>query len=227
MNLRISTAVVAILLLFSSVVYGNFAVSVVLSAPPAQGPATAPSGTLTPIGKPAASPTPAAGTERTYTVVPGDNPWLIAQKVYGNGSKYPLILSANGLTEQSRLTVGTVLIIPPLTGAAPTTAPTAQVPTATPQANLPPPTSAPPTMPPATREPAATVTPTPVRPSPGAFSNLAQTATNPDLPLILDILGWICTLSSLICAFLAYQAYHRVRRLQRMMIMSQRARARL
>jgi hypothetical protein len=226
MNLRISTAVVTILLIFSSVVYGNLAASVVSSAPAAQG-TTAPGATLTPIGKPAASPTPAAGTERTYTVVPGDNPWLIAQKVYGNGSKYPLILSANGLTEQSRLTVGTVLIIPPLTGAAPTTAPTAEAPTPLPQPVVAPPTPVPPTKAPATREPAATATATAVRPSPGAFSNLSQTATNPDLPLILDILGWICTLSSLICAFLAYQAYHRVRRLQRMMIMSQRARARL
>lgn len=49
-----------------------------------------------------------------YTVVAGDTFWGIAGKVYGDGSKFGLILEANGMTENSKLPIGTVLKIPNL-----------------------------------------------------------------------------------------------------------------
>ncbi|MBU5464151.1 LysM peptidoglycan-binding domain-containing protein [Anaerotignum sp. MSJ-24] len=50
----------------------------------------------------------------TYTVQSGDTYWGIATKVYGNGSYYTKILSANGLTEKDTIQAGTVLTIPAL-----------------------------------------------------------------------------------------------------------------
>lgn len=78
----------------------------------------------------------------TYTVQPGDSPWIIAQTVYGSGTKYKLIMEANGLTDQTRLRVGTVLRIPSLGGIAPPPAPTAA-----PSAPIRTPTPAPPLQP--------------------------------------------------------------------------------
>jgi hypothetical protein len=184
----------------------------------------------------AVSPTPSASStatgERTYTVVAGDNPWAIAQKMYGSGVRYPLILSANHLTETSILTVGKVLVIPPLPGAAspatatpPSTATPEILATITPTLTAVVP-SVTPTLEP-TGTPMPTPTATPVRTAQGAFTNWIATTASPDWATVLDLLGWACTLSSLVCAFLAYQGYHRARRLRRMMIMSQRARARL
>jgi hypothetical protein len=56
--------------------------------------------------------------EQTYTVESGDNP-RSSQK-YGDAGKYRLIVEANNLTDSTRLRIGTVLIIPPLTPAATT-----------------------------------------------------------------------------------------------------------
>lgn len=55
-----------------------------------------------------------ASTESTYTVVDGDSYWTIAQKVYGDGTKYQKILDANGLKENDSLSVGQTLKIPSL-----------------------------------------------------------------------------------------------------------------
>ncbi|MBI3913498.1 MAG: LysM peptidoglycan-binding domain-containing protein [Chloroflexi bacterium] len=97
--------------------------------------------------------TPPAGAQ-TYTIEAGDSPWTIAGKVYGDPTKFRLIMDANGITDQTRLRTGQVLIIPPLKPlaiatatplpiATVTIAPTiATLPTAT-IANLPTPTSAP------------------------------------------------------------------------------------
>lgn len=48
----------------------------------------------------------------TYTVQSGDTFWGIASKVYGNGSYYTKILSANGLSENDKLKEGMELTIP-------------------------------------------------------------------------------------------------------------------
>ncbi len=59
---------------------------------------------------------------RTYKVRPGDYPWKIAQKVYGDGQHYKRILEANRdriNAEGTNLKVGMELVIPPLEGRAP------------------------------------------------------------------------------------------------------------
>jgi len=61
---------------------------------------------------------------QSYTVEAGDNPSVIAKKVYGDAGKFQLIVEANNLTEANRLRVGQVLIIPPLTPIAATQLPT-------------------------------------------------------------------------------------------------------
>lgn len=52
------------------------------------------------------------GSITSYTVVKGDTGWSIAQKVYGNGSKYKEILAANNLKETDTIPVGAELTIP-------------------------------------------------------------------------------------------------------------------
>ena len=200
---------------------------VVSSAPASQAAVTTPTptATLTPA-RSVEGITPGPG-ETTYTVVSGDNPWLIAQKVYGNGSKYPLILAANNLTQSSRLNIGMVLVIPVFPGTTATPTATPALPTATPEPLLAAatPTIASPTVIPPTRT--STAAPTATLSPAETLGNMIQQSADPDLRMKLDILGWICAISSLVCAFFSYQTYHRVRRLRRMMIMSQRARARL
>ena len=59
---------------------------------------------------------PAAPTEppakRIYTVVSGDTLWAIAERFYGDGSKYPQIASANGIANPDLIMVGQELTIP-------------------------------------------------------------------------------------------------------------------
>lgn len=59
---------------------------------------------------------PAAPTQaparRIYTVVSGDTLWAIAERFYGDGSQYPKIASANGITNPDLIMVGQELTIP-------------------------------------------------------------------------------------------------------------------
>lgn len=55
----------------------------------------------------------AAGETRTYTVEDGDTLYNIAQKMYGDGQKFPVIAEANDLSRDTPLRVGNELVIPP------------------------------------------------------------------------------------------------------------------
>lgn len=59
-----------------------------------------------------ASPKAAEGKATTYRVKAGDTLWGIAQRHYGNGSKWPTIADANGVTNPKLLQVGHVLKLP-------------------------------------------------------------------------------------------------------------------
>lgn len=69
-----------------------------------------------PAATPAASQTTAAGeaVTRTYTVVSGDTLWKIAERTYGNGSRYMKIFEANTdiLEHPDRIFPGQKLVIP-------------------------------------------------------------------------------------------------------------------
>lgn len=159
---------------------------------------------------PSATPTARAGTfatepaaateEQTYTVQPGDSLWIIAQKVYGNGAKYPLIANANDITKTTRLRTGMILKIPNAPGVAtltPTLAPASPTLTAT----LAPLASPPPAS------PTAAPTPTPASLIPSSISQVATT--------VLQILAALCAFAALLSATLAYLMYARARRLRR------------
>ena len=157
---------------------------------------------------PAAPRTPIQLTgQTTYTVQSGDSPWVIAQKVYGNGSKYPLIMSANGLSDTTRLRVGMTLTVPPLDGAQPPSAP--QIPpAAAPTSVLPAPAVT--TVAPAgiSATPARTLTPVPADNTSSAVSGLAMAAINVIAALLL--------IGAFAAAILAFLIYNRTRRLEEM-----------
>ncbi len=48
----------------------------------------------------------------TYTVVKGDSPWSIAERLMGSGAKYKELMSYNGLAEDATIYAGQVLKIP-------------------------------------------------------------------------------------------------------------------
>jgi LysM repeat protein len=138
--------------------------------------------------------------EQTYTVQPGDSLWIIAQKMYGNGAKYPLITSANDITTTTRLHSGMVLKIPAAPG-------------------VPTPTS---TLVPFSPTPVVIFTPTAIptsafptpTPSPTAAS-LIPTAIVGPASTVVNILSALFILASIASAILSYVAYARARHLER------------
>jgi LysM domain len=73
-------------------------------APPAPEPAAA--------AAPPPPPPPPPPAPRTYTVVSGDTLWAIAERFYGDGSKYQQIASASGISNPDLIHPGQVLTIP-------------------------------------------------------------------------------------------------------------------
>jgi LysM domain len=69
-------------------------------APPAPEPAAAP------------PPPPPSPAPRTYTVIFGDTLWAIAERFYGDGSKYQEIANASGISNPDLIHPGQVLTIP-------------------------------------------------------------------------------------------------------------------
>jgi len=85
--------------------------------PPAAEPGAADVTTATaePVAEPAPEPVGEAAPEpspRTYTVVSGDSMWTIAERFYGDGSKYQVIADASGVTDPDLIHPGQVLTIP-------------------------------------------------------------------------------------------------------------------
>ncbi|MBV9318357.1 MAG: LysM peptidoglycan-binding domain-containing protein [Mycobacterium sp.] len=62
-----------------------------------------------PPGEPEPAPPPAA---RNYPVESGDTLWAIAERFYGDGSKYQLIAEASGISNPDLIQPGQVLTIP-------------------------------------------------------------------------------------------------------------------
>jgi nucleoid-associated protein YgaU len=78
------------------------------TAQPVPDPASGPiGGAPEPVGEAAPGPTP-----RTYTVVSGDTMWAIAERFYGDGSKYQVIADASGVADPDLIHPGQVLTIP-------------------------------------------------------------------------------------------------------------------
>ncbi len=175
----------------------------------------APAAFASPERQVTASPAPTrtlAPGEQIYVVEAGDNFWTIALKFYGSGSKYPLIVQANNLTNASRLRAGMILIIPPLVAE--------PAPTLTFAATA--------TLNPPTATPASTETPsiatTVIAPTPISTATplVATTSTNSDnataaspVIAILNILSALCLLGSLVCAVLAYDSYRHAQRMMK------------
>lgn len=99
-----------------------------------------------------------AGSPTSYTIQRGDTLGRVATRFYGDASKYPIIQRANNISNPSRIWVGQVLIIPPISGVPPVSTP---VPT-------PPPAPVPVAPPAPAPVPVAPPAPTPVVPAPPA-----------------------------------------------------------
>jgi nucleoid-associated protein YgaU len=78
---------------------------------PAEVTSDAPEAAAEPVAETAAEPAPEPGP-RTYTVVSGDTLWAIAERFYGDGSKYQVIADASGITNPDLIHPGQELTIP-------------------------------------------------------------------------------------------------------------------
>ena len=65
-----------------------------------------------PEAEPAPPPPAPEPAVRTYTVVSGDTLWAIAERFYGDGSKYQQIADASGVANPDLINPGQVLTIP-------------------------------------------------------------------------------------------------------------------
>ena len=144
----------------------------------------------------------------TYTVQSGDSLWVISQKVYGDGSKYKLIMQANDMTDQTKLRIGSVLKIPSVPGAVPSLAPTSA-------SEIPPPpvlSSPTPVAPVATTAPQFTAVPTPVPTS--VPSSSSPQLSGETIGILLNLASLILFVTGIGSGVLAYLRYQRTRRLE-------------
>jgi nucleoid-associated protein YgaU len=86
-------------------------------APEAEAPEVAPAAEEAPAPVPEAEPAsppppPPPPAVQTYTVVSGDTLWAIAERFYGDGSKYQVIADASGVSNPDLIHPGQVLTIP-------------------------------------------------------------------------------------------------------------------
>lgn len=153
---------------------------------------------------------------RIYTVENGDSLWSIAQKVYGNGSKYTFIQRANNLGDRAKLQTGMALIVPPLESEESVGGPLV--------------------MPIATREPTplplmqSAMVPPPIPTASSSSDTLSVSASDsmvePITPplvkktaypvvgyfvLVLNLLSGLFFLASVLCSYLSFDIYWRSR----------------
>lgn len=64
------------------------------------------------VAEPAPEVAPEPQPARTYSVVSGDTLWAIAERFYGDGSKYQAIADASGISDPDMIHPGQVLTIP-------------------------------------------------------------------------------------------------------------------
>ena len=79
--------------------------------PPPEPEAAAEEAAAEPVAEAAAEPAPEPAA-RTYTVESGDTLWAIAERFYGDGSKYQMIADASGISNPDLIQQGQVLTIP-------------------------------------------------------------------------------------------------------------------
>ena len=156
---------------------------------------------------------PVTPTPQTYIVQADDNIFLIAQKKYGDSSKFTFILKANNLSETFRLVPGMALIIPYLATPTLTTTPTPK-PSATVTPGLPTTT--------ATMIPTATPVVGIKAPKPdGANTDTDQVAI---MAMLTAFTTSTLVGSSIICVFLAMWVYSSARRTANQQRMARRVR---
>src|SRR6516164_9793694 len=80
-------------------------------APPPAAEKAEPEAAAEPVGEAAPEPAPEPAA-RTYTVESGDTLWAIAERFYGDGSKYQMIADASGISNPDLIQPGQVLTIP-------------------------------------------------------------------------------------------------------------------
>ena len=85
--------------------------------PAAEAPEVVPAAAEEPLPAPEPEPAPAPPpppppAARTYTVVSGDTLWAIAERFYGDGSKYQVIADASGISNPDLIHPGDELTIP-------------------------------------------------------------------------------------------------------------------
>ena len=73
---------------------------------------TAPAPAPEPAAPPPPPPPPPPPAPRTHTVVSGDTLWAIAERFYGDGSKYQQIADASGISNPDLIHPGQLLTIP-------------------------------------------------------------------------------------------------------------------
>jgi len=158
--------------------------------------------TPVPRRTPAATRVPGQAGDQTYTVEPGDSLWVIAQKMYNDGTKYKLIMEANGITDQTRLRVGTVLQIPSLGGnPAPTIAP--------------PSSSAVPTIAPSPDQPFVLATAVPLPTAvPGENTTSTSIPFIDILPTVINLVSAFFVIAAIVSGVLAYRLYLRTRKIK-------------
>ncbi len=154
----------------------------------------------TPATPPAVASPRQAGSE-SYTVVSGDNPWTIAQKVCGNGVKGPSIMLENNISDPTRLRVGTVLKIPADCSAGSPVLSTS----ATPAATLPVPTPGPVSSPVPISTPGSSVR----TPTPSSFGGGANGMWQVSM-LVINVGTGLLLLGSILSGVSAWLVYRRI-----------------